>query len=138
MNKNLPKETQYLVTKGVPCEVRLKDFFKYQEDNAANLERDVEDGWVETSNPEKNNKDNEQPIMDLDDDEEQPMQVIGENKAAGTGGGGEDEIPDLDDLDDDNMFSQPVQMEEESKGGMDGNNVQIIKARKYDLSITYD
>lgn len=66
------------------------------------------------------------------------MQVIGENKEAGTGGGVEDEIPDLDDLDDDNLFSQPVQVEEEAKGGMEGNNVQIIKARKYDLSITYD
>ena len=108
MNKNLPKEPQYLVTKGVPCEVRLKDFFKSQEENAANLEREVEDGWVETSNPEQNKQDNEQPLMDLDDEEEQPMQVIGESNAAGTGGGGEDEIPDLDDLDDDNMFSQPV------------------------------
>ena len=57
--------------------MRLKDFFKYQEDNAANLERDVEDGWVETSNPEAGKKDKEQPIMDLDDEEEQPMQVIG-------------------------------------------------------------
>ena len=36
------------------------------------------------------------------------MQVIGENKEAGTGGGVEDEIPDLDDLDDDDLFSQPV------------------------------
>lgn len=50
------------------------------------------------------------------------MQVIGDPKPAGTGGGGEDEIPDLDDLDDDdNMFSQPVQVEEEAKGGMEGD-----------------
>lgn len=54
------------------------------------------------------------------------MQVIGEKNEAGTGGEGQDEIPDLDDLDDDNLFSQPVQVEEEAKGGgMDGN-VQII------------
>ena len=37
--------------------------------------------------------------------------MIGENKVAGTGGGGEDEIPDLDDLDDDNLFAQPVEEE---------------------------
>ena len=86
--------------------MRLKDFFKFQEENGANLERDVEDGWVETSKPDTNQNKDEQPIMDLDDDEVQPMQVIGDPKSAGTGGGGEDEIPDLDDLDDDdNMFS---------------------------------
>ena len=50
------------------------------------------------------------------------MQVIGENKDGGTGGDGEDEIPDLDDLDDDNLFSQPAKVEEESKEGMQGNN----------------
>ena len=55
--------------------------------------------------------------MDLDDDED-GMQVV-ENKPAGTGGGGEEEIPDLDDMsDDDNMFSQPAGVQpEESKGG---------------------
>lgn len=59
MNKNLPKDKQYLVTKGVPCEKRLKDFYKFQEENASELERDVEDGWVETTNPESKKKDNE-------------------------------------------------------------------------------
>lgn len=77
MNKNLPKETQYLVTKGVPCEMRLKDFFKFQEDNAANLERDAEDGWVETFNPDAGQKNDEQPIMDLDDDDQDPGQIPG-------------------------------------------------------------
>ena len=74
--------------------------------------------------------------MDLDDDDDEPpAQVIG-GGAAGTGGEDE-EIPDLDDMDDDdNMFSQPVAQPEEAKGGE--SNVQIIKARKYDLSITYD
>ena len=52
------------------------------------MERDVEDGWVETSNPDAGKKDDEQPIMDLDDEEEQPMQVIGEKNEAGTGGEG--------------------------------------------------
>lgn len=32
------------------------------------------------------------------------------------------------------MFAQPAAAQEEAKGG----EVQIIKARKYDLSITYD
>ena len=34
-------------------EKRIKDLQKFHEDNAAEMERDVEDGWVETTNPEK-------------------------------------------------------------------------------------
>ena len=45
----------------------------------------------------------------------------------------EDEAFDLDDLDDDNLFAQPVTKEEEKKNGD-----MIRKVRKYDLSITYD
>ena len=39
----------------------------------------------------------------------------------------------MDDLDDDNLFAQPVAKEEEKKNGD-----MIRKVRKYDLSITYD
>lgn len=56
MNKNLPKDKQYLVTRGVPCEKRIKQLKKFHEDNADDLEVDLEDGWVETKNPEKQNK----------------------------------------------------------------------------------
>jgi len=52
MNKNLPKDKQFLVTKGVPCDKRIKDL-KIQEESQQ-LERDAEDGWVETLNPNKN------------------------------------------------------------------------------------
>ena len=52
INKNLPADKQFLVTRGVPCEKRIKDLQKFHEDNAAEMERDVEDGWVETTNPE--------------------------------------------------------------------------------------
>lgn len=55
MNKNLPKDKQYLVTKGVPCEKRIKQLKKFHEDNAGDLEVDLDDGWVETKNPEKKN-----------------------------------------------------------------------------------
>ena len=49
----MPADKQFLVTRGVPCEKRIKDLQKFHEENAADLERDVEDGWVETTNPEK-------------------------------------------------------------------------------------
>ena len=135
MNKNLPKDKQYLVTKGVPCEKRIKQLKKFHEDNADNLEVDLDDGWVETKNPEKKGNKEEQQILDIDDEGEgdAQQQVV---KAAGTGEEN-DEVFDIDDLSDgdDNMFAQPAAQQEEAKGG---NDVQIIKARKYDLSITYD
>lgn len=51
-NKNLPPDKQFLVTRGVPCEKRIADLQKFHQDNADELERDAEDGWVETINPE--------------------------------------------------------------------------------------
>jgi hypothetical protein len=39
-----------LVTKGVPCEKRIKDL-KFLEEDGGDLEREAEDGWVETLNP---------------------------------------------------------------------------------------
>jgi hypothetical protein len=59
MNKNLPKDKQYLVTKGVPCEKRIKELKNFHADNANELEVDLDDGWVETKNPEKKNAEQE-------------------------------------------------------------------------------
>ena len=98
---------------------------KYE--NANELERDAEDGWVETINPEGNNK--AEGELDLDSDD--GMQVIG-NK---------NEMPkeiDLDDVDsdaDENMFNEESKQAADQKASM--NNI-IKRVRKYDLSITYD
>jgi len=125
-----------LVTKGVPCEKRIKDLQKYHEDNADELEKDVEDGWVETANPEKlGAQNNDDGIVDLDSDgDDKPMQVINDNNEEKKE---EEDVVDLDDLnsDDENMFAQPA---EEVKAGDDNGEVGIKKVRKYDLSITYD
>lgn len=142
-NKNLPREKQYLVTTGVPCEKRIKDLQRLYEDND-NLERDAEDGWVETTNPEK--KEKEEECMDIDnlDGEDQKMQVVN-NKEEAKDDDGSDGF-DLDAMsdDDENMFATPANnnKEEEKKNNdqiAQANNSNIIrKARKYDLSITYD
>lgn len=59
INKNLPKDKQFLVTKGVPSEKRIADLKRFEEENEGELEREVEDGWVETKNPQKKRKDNQ-------------------------------------------------------------------------------
>ena len=66
VNKNLPANMQYLVTKGVPCEKRIKDMNKFQQEFADDLEKDAEDGWVETANPESLKHGDKEEIMDLD------------------------------------------------------------------------
>lgn len=72
-NKNLPPDKQFLVTRGVPCEKRIADLQKFHAENQDELERDAEDGWVETINPEQTKT---AKILDLDDDED-GMQVVG-------------------------------------------------------------
>ena len=54
----------FLVTRGVPCEKRIADLQKFHQENADELERDAEDGWVETINPEQNKP---QAVLNLDD-----------------------------------------------------------------------
>ena len=81
MNKNLPEGTQYLVTKGVPCHKRVADLQKFHEDNADDLEKDAGDGWVETTNTEGNAAGAGNQVVDIDDDGEKPMQVIGGGEA---------------------------------------------------------
>ena len=66
-------------------------------------------------------------MMDIDNLDK--MQIINNQEEEKK----EDEAFDLDDLDDDNLFAQPVSKEEEKKNGD-----MIRKVRKYDLSITYD
>ena len=122
----------------MPCEKRIKDLQRYHEENADELEKDVEDGWVDTTNPEKLAEGNKDAggagVIDLDSDDEGKMQVISdanENKKK------PEQVIDLDDSDDENMFAQPAV--EEAKTGDGGvGGVSVKKVRKYDLSITYD
>ena len=89
-----------MVTKGVPCEKRIKDLQKFHELYADELEKDAGDGWVETSNPDKGGGKMED-IMDIDDmGDDAKMQVIA-SKDDKKDDGSSDGF-DLDDMDDDN------------------------------------
>lgn len=46
-SKHLPPNKQFLITRGVPCEKRIKELKQYMDI----AEKDAEDGWVETQNP---------------------------------------------------------------------------------------
>jgi hypothetical protein len=70
-------------------------------------------------------------MMDIDNFDSQPMQIVQEQTS-----NQDEEVFDLDDLDDDNMFAKPAVKKEESKTQAKENILR--KVRKYDLSITYD
>lgn len=102
------------------------------EERADELERDVEDGWVETTNPESNPKGTDaEGMVDLDD-EDQSMTVVKDTAKEEN----DEEMVDLDDMsDDDNMFATPANNNKEEEKT---DSSLIRKVRKYDLSITYD
>ena len=134
----MPPDKQFLVTRGVPCEKRIADLQKFHADNANELERDADDGWVETINPEGNKQ---AATFDLDDLADGGLEVVNDNNQKPAAGGGA--ILDLDDIEDDdddgaNMFAE--KKDEEEKQPEDDAKVGglILKVRKYDLSITYD
>lgn len=68
------------------------------------MEKDAGDGWVETTNPES--KAAAVDVVDIDGDDGKPMQVIG--GGAKEQAPAEEEVFDIDDSDDDNVFAQPA------------------------------
>ena len=91
----------------MPCEKRIADLKALHDDENLKLEIDVEDGWVETKNPEVMNKKDDQ-VVDIDDDED-GMQVIPDSSKK-PDDNNDDDVVDLDDIsdNDDNMFAQPA------------------------------
>ena len=99
---------QFLITKGVPCEKRVKELQKFHEDNADDLEKDAGDGWVETTNPESQAAGGGENVVDIDEDGDgKPAQII--SSTGGQQAQAEDDVVDIDDSDeDDNVFAQPA------------------------------
>ena len=97
---------QFLVTKGVPCEKRVKELQKYHEDNADDLENDVGDGCTETTNPESKATGAAENVVDIDEDGDgQQMQIVSTTNKDQPA---EDDVVDIDDSDDENVFAQPA------------------------------
>jgi ubiquitin-like-conjugating enzyme ATG3 len=60
-NKNLPDDKQYLITRNMPCQRRIKDL-KGEEAK----EEELEDGWVSTDNP-SGSQSKASEAVDIDD-----------------------------------------------------------------------
>lgn len=124
VNKNLPSEKQFLITRNVPCPRRIKDLNKTEV-----LERELDDGWVEAENPnQKMDKDNNKKAESMDIDDMDNI-IHGEEK--------QEEAVDIDDIANDkdnntNIFANGKYFV------MNEPEDTIQKVRSYDLSITYD
>lgn len=101
-------------------------------EHADELERDAEDGWVETMNPTGAGG-VEKKVLAFDDDEEQKASqvVTGEKK--------QEKVIDLESSDDDeNLFAEKPAAKKQAEPVQQKLSGVTKKSRKYDLSITYD
>jgi hypothetical protein len=126
-DEKLPEKQQFLITRQVVCEQRIKDI---EQAASSVMEVDVGDGWVETQDEQKELDADE--VLDLDD--EVQAHVVPDADAD------DDEIVDLDDLEEDggdNIFASDEYVSKNAQ--KDVSHIAVNpKLRKYDLSITYD
>lgn len=136
----LPPDKQFLVTRNIPCYRRVKNI-EFDED-----ERVVDDGdWVETYTNQTNVK--HEDIQDITDDTDNlkissKPTTSSKNEEPSSNGGGDDDdedIPDIDDFQEDNIEdSDPSAIAPSTTVNNDDNTDNILKTRTYDLYITYD
>lgn len=134
MDKRFPDQKQFLVTEKVPCLKRIKDL---QNDATGVQEKDIGDGWTETSHADK-----PADLVDIDGEEKATMQVVEKEVDLDDLDAMEEKkdepLPDLDDIMDEpanNIFAGGKFAGDDADMDLDAN---IKKVRKYDLSITYD
>jgi ubiquitin-like-conjugating enzyme ATG3 len=142
--KHLPDDKQYLVTRGVPCKVRVGSL----ENVVADLENDGDDDgeWLVSrilSDEELKRREDQALLDDFDLLEDE---VHGKLKIDGAEDSNkdqqqqqqqqqeEDEYADMADFEDDNV----MQDEAAAITPHNSTNSNILKVRTYDLSITYD
>jgi len=123
LQKGLPKEKQFLVTKNVSSRMRISAF-EAKTSSTENLNVEMEDGeggWIATHTNEK-----------VEKEEDIPEIPTSSNKSENTDGS-DDDAPEIN-LDDLSIKESPQEMEDSATL----SNTHVVKARTYDLSICYD
>jgi len=136
--KCLPEDKQVLITRNVPCRMRVNGLEAQNETK----EVEVDDEWISTDSEHKKTQEKAEDIADLDEEEAKNEAKTKQQNAATNEGVDDDDVLDLDDM------AGEVDNEEETK---DNNVLQsgnyfvkeedddnIVRTRSYDLSITYD
>eukprot|EP00128_Syssomonas_multiformis_P014913 Colp12_sorted_trinity150504_noHs@30756 len=120
----LPKDKQFLVTRNVPCFKRCKQM-EYDA-NEQEVETEEDGGWVETHTSSGDKAEEIQEIM---------SDMTLKEKAGAKDDSDDDDIPDMDEFEEDNLATDDPSALETNYTQDDDN---ILKTRSYDLSITYD
>ena len=118
-NKILPKDKQYLKT-NVDCYRRAEEFLK----SNSTKEQVIEGDWVDADLENKSKDEKKPEAIDLDKEGEKKKKVV--------------KVEQNDDDDDDfEIEGGDVEIIEDEKNNYSDNAV-MVKARKYDVTITYD
>lgn len=130
--KHLPDDKQYLVTRGVPCKVRVGSLENVVAD--VDCGGDGDDGeWLVSRilSDEELRKREDQALVDdfdlLEDEMGDKLKIDGSKEQQQEE---DDEYADMADFEDDNVLPD--------EAAATPTNSNIIKVRTYDLSITYD
>jgi len=120
----LPKTKQFLMTRGVPCSMRistLENQVKGRETKPISVDGD--DGWYETSAAIASAAGVGSEIQDI------------ENESKSNNADSDDDVVDIDDMDENDL-----EVKDDEDSGSSGTFVSnsIIPRRTYDMSITYD
>jgi len=147
---HLPPDKQYLVTRGVPCKVRVGSLENVVSDVDDDNGAAGEDGeWLVSrilSDEELRKREDQALVDDFDllEDEMDDKLKIGDTKAKEEGKeqqqqqDDEDEYADMADFEDENVMQDEAAATLPNNHPTTDNNSNIIKVRTYDLSITYD
>lgn len=129
-NSALPKDKQYLMTT-VPCSKRADEYYSQNQTH----EKELEGDWIAADLDSKftSKQSNEKKIIDLDSEDKKP-QIIAPVRG--------------NDDDDDDIEIEPTEEELKQKEKAkevddfliieDSNNVNVVKTRIYDVTVTYD
>jgi len=125
----LPPDKQYLMTRRVPCTRRAREVEGFEVDEVVLGGDDADGGWAMTVSDGVEQEAVEEEIPDLDAVPEVEPEAAGDADEDS-----EDDIPDIEDFDDNNLVAEDAGA---LPAGADEDD-NVMKTRTYDLYITYD
>eukprot|EP00164_Ancoracysta_twista_P000044 GFYU01000061.1.p1 GENE.GFYU01000061.1~~GFYU01000061.1.p1 ORF type:complete len:310 (-),score=105.97 GFYU01000061.1:175-1104(-) len=142
----LPADKQYLVTKNVPCHRRVRSLeTSVGEEDMVEVDGEGDEAWVSTMFDKALGGQSSMgdEIGDIPSAGDTQMGGIApiesmEIDASGTLGGGDDDVPDMAEFEDDNLMDTDGSTLQTGYIKREEPADNIVRTRRYDLHITYD
>lgn len=159
---HLPADKQFLITRNVPCTMRVESVENAALDMDDTMDHDVvvgsgggtngtndEDGWIvsnihlsskEKSASQDASLEEEFDMLDVNGDVVVPNTPEPTQASSAVNEDGEDEYADMADFEDGNVIddSETTALSSNNYNAKSSDNDNILQTRTYDLSITYD